>query len=732
VLSQVHALFSVGTYRDLTDGQLLERFATEGGEAGELAFAALVERHGPMVLRVCRGILADPHDSQDAFQATFLVLVQKARALWVRESIGPWLHQVACRTASCARSASARRRRLEHRADSPMPEGRVEVDDELFRTLHEEINRLPERYRAPVVLCDLEGRTREQAARHLGWPIGTIKSRLSRARVRLRDRLIRRGLAPGAVLPIVRTGMRTPAALAESTARVALQFVSSPAMVQEPAALLAQGALRAMVMTRWMKAASLLLVLGAAVSGAGFLTRGASGVGPQQGVVPAAERRDDTPVFEVRPGLLRVEVVERGTVESPPDRVVYNDVEDLTTVISTLPEGTRVRRGDLVCELDSSRLRDRLIGQGITLKKARGDLEEARTERDAAEAELRAFEQISFPLQDEAIEGRIAVAEAELALAQRRAEKVERGADVDDLAKGEAQLAVKRAEHALRQAKGELRLLRDVTRVKELHGVRTQVKRAESHVLAREAASQLEEAREAKLNKQIEKCKVYAPVEGFVSYVNPPIGANQEMIEEGAAVRERQKLFSVFDPTGRILVNTKVHETVVDRLSRGLRARIKVDAIPDRVLSGMVKVVAPLPDVGRSPAQPVKLYTTLVELDEGLPGLRPGMSAEVEILVTELDHVLSVPVQSVLAHEGKYKVAVKQLDGEFAWREVTLGMTNDKFVEVKQGIMRGDNVARDPASLLGEGEKHQGHPDGPKKPAVSKEGDPRTGPRLDR
>ncbi len=102
VLRQLRTLFNVGTVRDLTDGQLLERFATDRDDAAELAFAVLVERHGPMVRRVCRGVLADPHDTQDAFQATFLVLVRKARALWVRDSLGPWLHQVAYRTASCA------------------------------------------------------------------------------------------------------------------------------------------------------------------------------------------------------------------------------------------------------------------------------------------------------------------------------------------------------------------------------------------------------------------------------------------------------------------------------------------------------------------------------------------------------------------------------------------------------------------------------------------------------
>ncbi len=224
-------LFSAGTTRDLTDGQLLERFATDRGEAAEQAFSALVERHGPMVQRVCRGVLIDPHDTQDAFQATFLVLVKRARTLWVRDSLGPWLHQVAFRTASCARLAAARRRRHERCAAQAAKDVHSEVGDELGRVLHEEIERLPERFRAPLVLCDLEGRTHEQAARHLGWPIGTVKSRQSRGRERLRQRLIRRGL--GSHVGLIGAGLLPdcaatliPPALVESTTNAVVQFIN--------------------------------------------------------------------------------------------------------------------------------------------------------------------------------------------------------------------------------------------------------------------------------------------------------------------------------------------------------------------------------------------------------------------------------------------------------------------------------------------------------------------------
>ena len=112
----MHTLFRVGTIGGLTDGKLLEWYTSRGDEAAELAFAALVERHGPMVLRVCRAILRDEHEAHDAFQATFLVLVRRARSLWVRDSLGPWLHQVAYRVAHGARTAAARRRRHERKA----------------------------------------------------------------------------------------------------------------------------------------------------------------------------------------------------------------------------------------------------------------------------------------------------------------------------------------------------------------------------------------------------------------------------------------------------------------------------------------------------------------------------------------------------------------------------------------------------------------------------------------
>ena len=189
--------FQVGTVGDLTDGQLLERFTARGGETRELAFTALVDRHGPMVFRVCRSVLRDPDEAHDAFQATFLVLAQRARSLWVRDSLGPWLHKVAYRVASCARSSAARRRRHEQRAaELASPTVYENGRDDLGDVLHDEVNRLPGNCRAAVILCYFEGLSPEQAAGRMGCPVGTVQSRLARGREKLRSRLTRRGLAP--------------------------------------------------------------------------------------------------------------------------------------------------------------------------------------------------------------------------------------------------------------------------------------------------------------------------------------------------------------------------------------------------------------------------------------------------------------------------------------------------------------------------------------------------------
>ncbi len=236
---QLERLFRMGTVGGLTDGQLLERFVAGDDEEAESAFEAIVERHGPMVLRVCRTVLRDAHAAEDAFQATFLVLARKAKTLGERELLGNWLYGVATRTARKAKVAAARRLGRDREAaclhavaiDDRPPD---EIRDELGRILHEEIDRLPGSYRAAVVTCYLEGMTQEQAARQLRLAESTVRGRLARARKLLGSRLTRRGVSlfdrPAGARPCrpgASTASRLPDSIVRSVARSALLFGKS-------------------------------------------------------------------------------------------------------------------------------------------------------------------------------------------------------------------------------------------------------------------------------------------------------------------------------------------------------------------------------------------------------------------------------------------------------------------------------------------------------------------------
>lgn len=254
----LRTVFEAGPVAGLTDAQLLERFIARRDDG--TGFEALLARHGPMVLGVCRAVLRDDHAAEDAFQATFLVLVRRARSVRVGDSLGRWLHGVAWKVAVRARSDAARRRRREASGKAVMPEPATtgpnpEAADEAA-LLHDELARLPGPFRAPIVLCHLEGLTHEEAARRLGWPVGTVRSRLARGRDKLRARLERRGLvaalgAAGLAGAAASASATVPPALALATRRMASLANTGLTTGISPAVLaLTQGALTTMIVTK--------------------------------------------------------------------------------------------------------------------------------------------------------------------------------------------------------------------------------------------------------------------------------------------------------------------------------------------------------------------------------------------------------------------------------------------------------------------------------------------------
>jgi RNA polymerase sigma factor (sigma-70 family) len=260
----------------MTDGQLLERFITHRDAA---AFDALVWRHGPMVLGVCHRLLGNLHDAEDGFQATFLVLARKATSVSPRERVGNWLYGVAYTTAARARAANAKRRQRERQViDMPEPEAaRQDLWDDLQSLLDEELARLPDKYRVPVVLCDLEGRPRREVAQQLKIPEGTLSSRLTTARRMLAKRLAQRGLAVTAgSLTAMLSHNAAPAcvtsSLVSSTVKAAVLIgtgYAAAGVISVKVAALAEGVVKTMFVNKIIKSSALVLLASALVLGVG-------------------------------------------------------------------------------------------------------------------------------------------------------------------------------------------------------------------------------------------------------------------------------------------------------------------------------------------------------------------------------------------------------------------------------------------------------------------------------
>ena len=264
VVREVRRAALLSDHGELTDGQLLQRFLDHHDEA---AFELLLRRHGPLILGVCRRMLGNDADADDAFQAVFVVLVRKAAAFRTRRTIGDWLYGVAYHTALKARAATVKRRFKESQARPIVSAGATDDLADLLPLLDQELSRLQAKYREALVLCELQGHSRKETARQLGIPEGTLSSRLATARKLLAKRLARYGLAitgvtlAGLLTPKTATAS-VPAALAAST----LEAATTGAAV--PVAALAEGVLKAMLMTKLKMLATVVLMFGVVFGGA--------------------------------------------------------------------------------------------------------------------------------------------------------------------------------------------------------------------------------------------------------------------------------------------------------------------------------------------------------------------------------------------------------------------------------------------------------------------------------
>jgi RNA polymerase sigma factor (sigma-70 family) len=331
----------------LSDGQLLARFVAARDEA---SFAALVRRHGPMVLGVCSRLLRDFHDAEDAFQATFFVLARKAGSVVKQESVGCWLYGVAYRTAQEARSANARRRQRERpMGEVPHPEVPPAEAQDWRPLLDQELNRLPEKYRSAVVLCDLEGRSRKEASRQLDIPEGTLSSRLATARQMLAKRLAGSGLAlSGGALAVAMSegaaSAQVPAALVWSTARAAVLVARGQLTgIAPPIAALMEGVIKAMFLKKLrVVIVGLVVMTGLAAVGVAYQAEGRS----VQAAPP--EKRDESKLSELEALRKENELLKLNL------QVVLEKVRNQETELKGLRE-----RGDALYDIRERVLSDR-------------------------------------------------------------------------------------------------------------------------------------------------------------------------------------------------------------------------------------------------------------------------------------------------------------------------------------------------------------------------------------
>lgn len=466
----------------------------------------------------------------------------------------------------------------------------------------------------------------------------------------------------------------------------------------------------------------------------------------------AGEATADVILHDVKRQDMEVVVVERGNLESAKNAELYCEVEarspgsPATSIKWIVPEGHTAKKGELLCEFDSASLQDQVTAQKVKVEQAKAsrasadadfeivksqnqsDIKAAETSVELAAIDLRKYLEGDYMKERRKIEGDILIAEEEVKRAKERLDYSERLNKKGYVSTSEVesdQLAVTRAENSLAMAREEMRVLNEYTKprqTKDLESKRDEAKRAldrvmsqskakeaQSHAkqLAEQAAHETEEGNLRKLERQLGVCKLTAPIDGLVTYANEQgrMGMQSLQIEEGASVRERQKIIRIPD-LASMQVNVKVHEAKVAHLAPGQPARIKVESMPDRPMRGTVKSVATMADAQSWMSSGVQVFTVLVSIDDKLDGLRPGTTAEVEILANKFPGALPVPVQAVIERKGKSYCYIKQ-GSTYQLAAVELGASNEKLVAILNGVKEGDKVVQNISTVLTDAQLRQ-------------------------
>ena len=443
---------------------------------------------------------------------------------------------------------------------------------------------------------------------------------------------------------------------------------------------------------RWLLTALAVVIL-AGLAAAGF-AKLAGTLGSSTG--------DRLLTHTVAKGELLITITEDGNLESANNKDIKCEVAGGSTILSIVEDGKLVEKGEELVRLDSSQLEEQISQQKITREKAAAAYIQAEKDYNVAVIAVKEYLEGTFRKEVQDLQAQITITLENLRSAEntlRHTERMFRKGYVSPLQRETQEFAVQRAQLELDSAQTAKEVLEKFTKAKMMEDLQSKRDIAEAKKKSEKASLELEEGRLLRLEAQLDRCVVYASQDGMAVYANQTsrrrMGSQQPQIEEGAMVREQQTLFRLPD-LSQMQVKVAVHESKVDQLRPRMRARIRIQ---DQQYHGEVGSIANQPEAGGFFSANVKEYATVVRLDGDQKGVKPGMTAEVEILVAHLKDVLMLPVAAVVEQRGKFYCWVKR--GENTERRpLVLGLSNDKFVEVTDGVTVGDEVVLNPRAVV--------------------------------
>jgi len=446
----------------------------------------------------------------------------------------------------------------------------------------------------------------------------------------------------------------------------------------------------------------------------------------------------DGPTYEVKRGPLTISFVESGSIKAKEQIIIKNEVEGRTSIISLIPEGTRVKKGDLLVELDASSLEDQKIDQEIRVQnaeasyisskenlavhenQAKSDVELAKLTLEFALQDLEKYIQGEYPYELDKAKAEITFAEEELTRARETLKWSQQLYDEKYISQTELradQIAEKKKALDVQLAKKSKDLLTDYTYKRNLDRLKSDLAQAEmalerterkakADVIQAQANLKAKEAeyrrQKDKLNKnecQIEKTKIYAPADGLVIYATSAKSGGfrraVEPLEEGQEIREREELIHL--PTGNLSkAEITIHESNLGKTRIGLPAIITVDALPGKTFYGTVGHIAPLPDAQSRFMNPdLTVYNSEIYIEGSNDTLRSGMSCQAEIVVQQYQDAIYVPLQAVM-RVGSEPTVYIQAGKSFEPRKVKVGLDNNKMIHILEGFDEGEVVLLNP------------------------------------